>query len=169
MSWWVVGISVATTLISAGTTYYGQEQQKKAVEAQADYNEEVAKNEISQENAIATENARRVAKEKNRTISAIRAANWANGLAVEGTPLAVLGDVASEFEQEIADIGYGAANRKMQLLSESYLSRFGADSQKQALGIAQAGTVVSGIGSAAGGYLSASGSVAPKNTSTGLN
>lgn len=157
MSWWVVGISVATTLISAGTTYYGQEQQKKAVEAQADYNEEVAKNEIEQDSMVAAENARRVAKEKNRTISAIRAANAANGLVMEGSPLAVLGDVAADFEQEIADIGYGSANRKMQLISETQLSRFGAESQKKALGIAQVGTVVSGVGKAASGFSTSSG------------
>lgn len=152
MSWIAVGISVATAVIGAGVTIYGQEQQKKAVEAQADYNEEVAKNEATRINEETRQNAMRVSKEKNRAISAIRAANAANGLALEGTPLAVLGDVATEFEQEIADLGYAAANRRAALLSEATLGQWSADTQKTAIGISQVATGISGIGTAATGY-----------------
>lgn len=153
MSFWVVGLSAAATVISAGVTIYGQEQQKKAVEAQADYNEEVAKNEALQENALAAENARRVQKEKTRTIAALRASMAANGIGMEGTPLAVLGDVATDFEQEIADIGYGAANKRMALLSSAKLGQWQADNQKSALTISQAGTAVGAVGKATSGYL----------------
>lgn len=154
MSWIAVGISAATAIIGAGVTIYGQEQQKKAVEAQADYNEEVSKNEALQENALAAENARRVQKQKTRTIAALRAANAANGIGMEGTPLAVLGDVATDFEQEIADIGYGAANRRMALLSGAQLGQWQANNQKSALTISQAGAAVGGVGKATSGYLS---------------
>lgn len=154
MSWIAVGISAATAIIGAGVTIYGQEQQKKADEAQADYNEEVAKNEAIQENQVATQNALRVQKQKTRTIAALRAANAANGIGMEGTPLAVLGDVATEFEQEIADIGYGAANRRMALLSGAQLGQWQADNQKAALTISQAGTAIGAVGKASSGYLS---------------
>lgn len=157
MSWIAVGISVATAVIGAGVTIYGQEQQKKAVEAQADYNEEVAKNEATRINEETRQNALRVSKEKNRAISAIRAANAANGLALEGTPLAVLGDVATEFEQEIADLGYAAANRRAALLSEAALGQWSADNKVTALGISQVSTGVSGVGSAVSGYRQSTG------------
>lgn len=99
----------------------------------------------------------RVEKQKTRTISALRASNAANGIALEGTPLAVLGDVAADFEQEIADIGYGAANRRSALLSQAALGRYSADQQQRALTINQVGTGIKGVSSGASGYLNATG------------
>lgn len=157
MSWIAVGVSVATAVIGASVTIYGQQQQKKAVEAQADYNEEVARLEAGRENELATQNALRVEKQKTRTISAIRAANAANGIALEGTPLAILGDVASDFEQEIADVGFSAANRRSALLSQAALGRYSANQQKSALTIAQVGTGVKAVSSGTSGYLNATG------------
>lgn len=152
MSWIAVGISAATAIIGAGVTIYGQQQQKEAAQQQADYNEKVAQNEATRANQEAAENARRVQKQKTRTIAALRASMAANGLAMEGTPLAILGDVAGDFEQEIADIGYGAANRRMALLSEAQLGQWQAKSQKSALTTSQIATGISGIGQAVGGY-----------------
>lgn len=153
MSWIAVGISAATAIIGAGVTIYGQQQQKAAIQQQADYNEKVAQNEAARVNAEAAENARRVQKEKTRTIAAVRASMAANGIAMEGTPLAILGDVAGDFEQEIADIGYGAANRRMALLSEAQLGQWSAKAQQSALTTSQVATGISGVGSASSGYL----------------
>lgn len=157
MSWVAVGISVVTAVAGAAVSISGQQQQKKAVQAQADYNEKVARQEADRENQLAAQNAMRVQKEKTRTIGAIVAANAANGLAMEGTPLAVLGEVAGDFEQEIADIGYGAANRRLSLLSGAELGQWSARQQKSAITLNQVSTGINAVGSAGRGYLTATG------------
>lgn len=155
MSWIAVGVSVVTAVAGATVSIVGQQQQKKAVQAQADYNEKVAMNEATKDSALAAQNALRVEKQKNRTLAALAASNSANGIATEGTPLAVLGDVATDFEQEIADIGYGASDRRLALLSQASLGQWSAQNQKKAITINQAATGISALGSTGKSYLSA--------------
>lgn len=159
MSFVTVGLIVTAVTAAAGAavSISAGQQQKKAVQAQADYNEKVAQNEAQKASMLAAENAARVEKQKNRTLAALAASNAANGIAMEGTPLAVLGDVAADFEQEIADIGYGASERRLSLLSQASLGQWSAQNQKTAITINQVATGINAVGRTGSGYLSATG------------
>lgn len=159
MSWIAIGISVATAVIGTTVTVVGQQQQKKAAENTAKYNNKVAENESVKESRVANENIKRKLVENRRLRGEIASANAANGLAMEGTPLAVLGETQSTLERDILDIGYQASERSRALLAGGEMGIWSAKQTGKAITTQQYGTIASGLGSAASGYLSSSGKV----------
>lgn len=159
MSWIAVGISVATTVIGAGVSIYGQQQQANAQQNAAEYNAKVQRQEADQTTRIAAENMRRQQRENQRMLSRLRAANAANGLAMEGTPLAVLGETQSDLELAILDIGYESQSRSRQLIAGAEMSLWEGKQQAAASRINQYATGIKGVSSATSGYLSSTGTI----------
>lgn len=155
-------IAIGTAILSVvgtGVSVYGQQQQKKAVEQTAKYNTKVAQGEASKQNRVATENIKRASLDNRRLRGQLASANAANGFTMEGTPLAVLGETQTALERDILDIGYQAAENSRSILAGTELGKWSAQQQSRAITTQQYATAASGIGSAAGGYLSSSGKI----------
>lgn len=154
-----LGTMAVAAAVGTGVTIYGQQQQKKAVEQTAKYNANVAKGEASKQNRVATENIKRASLDNRRLRGQLASANAANGLAMEGTPLAVLGETQTALERDILDIGYQAAENSRSILAGAELGKWSAKQQSRAITTQQYATAASGIGSATSGYLSSSGKI----------
>jgi hypothetical protein len=165
MSMWVIGISTVVSLAGTAVSVYAQNQAADAAETTAMLNANEQKKQANREAEVAAENARRAEREKTRYLASQRAQLAASGLAMEGTPLAVLGDTAQALELQILDLGSEAANRMRALRQGAALSLYEGKSQASALRTQSIATGLDGLSSAAGGYLKASGSVAPKTSS----
>lgn len=157
MSWIAVGVAVVTAVAGAAVSISGQKQQAQAAKQAADYNNEVAQNEADKTNKVAAENARRAQKQTRRTLSAIRASNAANGLAMEGTPLAVLGDAQSDLETQIADMAYNASEQSRNFIAQGKMGLWEAKNTATSLKTQQWATGIKAAGSATGSYLSSTG------------
>jgi len=166
MSMFYVGIaSVVVSVAGTAVSVYAQNQAADAAETTAMLNANEQKKQANREAEVAAENARRAEREKTRYLASQRAQLAASGLAMEGTPLAVLGDTAQALELQILDLGSEAANRMRALRQGAALSLYEGKSQASALRTQSIATGLDGLSSAAGGYLKASGSVAPKSSS----
>lgn len=166
MSWIAVGVAVVS-VVGAGVSYVGQQQAADAAEQTAAYNARLQREQAAQDSQVAAENARRKEDENNRYLAAQRAALAANGLALEGTPLAVLGETSTTLERDILDMGFDAQNRQRQFIASANLSIFEGQSQAGALRTQSYGTLISGVASAVGSYGKASGSFSGSKSTTG--
>jgi len=166
MSFWAIGISTVVTLAGTAVSVYAQQQAADAAETTAMLNANEQRAQANREAEVAAENARRAEREKTRYLASQRAQLAASGLAMEGTPLAVLGDTAEALELQILDMGSEAANRMRALRQGAALSIYEGKSQASALRTESIATGLSGVASAAGGYAKASGSIAPKTSAT---
>lgn len=157
MSLWAIGITTVVSLAGTAVTVIGQQNAAEAAENTAAYN---AKNQIEQakqEKAVTAENARRKATEERRAIAQARAAAAGNGLAFEGTPLAVLGDTVTQLERDIQDMSFASDSRRRQLLQGAFLSTQEGANTASSLRTQAVGSAISGISSAASGGLKSSG------------
>lgn len=167
MAWATTAAIVAVVATVGGATVSAVGQHNAAVAASqtAEYNANIQRAQAVQESDVAAENARRKQDQANKIIGAQRAALAANGLAMEGTPLAVLGETSTVLERDILDIGFDATNRERQLLASANLSLFEGKAQSSALNTQAWASVISGIGSAVGGYTKATGSIGSSQSS----
>jgi len=159
MSYWIVGIALVATVASTGVQVYGQRQQAKAAENTADYNAAVDRNNAVQAQRVAAENIKRKQDEARRGIAAQRAALATSGLAIEGTPLAVLGETQKYYEMEANDIGFDAYQRARGLFASADAGIVAGQQTASGLRIQQYGTILNGVSSAATGYRSATGKI----------
>jgi hypothetical protein len=143
--------------IGTGVSAYGQHQSANAAEATAKYNANLAEDEARRVGKVAAENARRKQRENARILGAQRAAIAQSGFAMEGSPLAVLGESAMTLQRDILDMGYDAANRSRALQAQAGMSLWEGASQASAMRVSAAGSTASGLGNAGLGYLSATG------------
>ena len=109
------------------------------------------------EQETAAENARRAEQEKTRLLASQRAALAASGLAMAGTPLAVLGETARTLELDILDIGHQAAMQARALRAGARVAEFEGASAATALRTQAAADGLSGLTSAATGAGKAAG------------
>lgn len=158
MSWLAVG-AVVVSAVGTGVAVYGQQQQAKAAESAAKYNAELQRQQAAQENAVAAENSRRMARESAKELARVRAASAASGLAMEGTPLAVLGESAMMLERDIQDLAFDASNRSRALIAGASMSLWEGKQQASALRTQSYATALQGASSASSGYLSSTGKV----------
>lgn len=156
----VAAIAIAGTAVSI----YGQKQSADAAKATAKYNADMQRSQALQETAVAAENARRKTRESARVIGEQRAALAQSGLAMEGTPLAILGESATTLQRDVLDIGYEASNKARSLIAGADMSLWTGKQQAKAANIEMVGTGLKGIGGAISGYGQAAGLFAPKAT-----
>lgn len=159
-------LAAVASVVGTGAAVYGQQQAAKAAEYTADYNKRLQLGQAKQETAVAAENARRKARENARIIGAQRAALAEAGLAMEGTPLAVLGETAATLQRDILDLGYTAASRSRSLMAGANLSAWQGRSQASAMRTNAISTGISGAASGTSGFLSASGRIAPSSSTS---
>lgn len=152
MSYVVPIIQIAATLIGTGVAVYGSVQASKSAEAMADYNAKVAQQQAKHQREVGDENARRRREINLRYLSTQRAQYAKAGVQMTGTPLAVLGKTASVLEQEALDISYQAELAAQRSFSEARMARFEGAAQSRAYLYQGAGSLLSGVGTAAQQY-----------------
>ena len=159
----MTGIAVASVVATGIGTYMsvqGQRNAADAAEKTADYNAKIQRDQAMQENAAAAENARRKARENARIIGRQRAIIAQSGLAMEGTPLAVLGETASMLQRDILDMGYDAQNKVNNLQAGANMSLWQGKNQASALRTEALTTGLAGVASMGSGYMKATGNEA---------
>lgn len=147
-----INIAIAVTAVAsiAGTTVsvIGQRNAATAAENTAKYNAKIQNQQAAQVTTVAAENARRKTRENARIIGAQRAAIGASGLAMAGTPLAVLGETSMMLQRDILDIGFDAANQSRNLQAAAKMSIYEGKTQASALRTSAVATGFSGVSSA---------------------
>jgi hypothetical protein len=153
-------IGIATVVVSAigtGISVYGQNQAANAAEDAAARQAHEGRLQARSEAERAAENARRAEQEKSRLIARQRAELAGAGMAMTGTPLAILGDSALTLELDILDIGHASAQRQRALKAGARTAEIEGNATASALRLKAVATGVQGAASAAGGYGQASG------------
>lgn len=160
---YLAAAAAVVSMIGTGVAVYGQQQQAKAVDSTAKYNAKLMRQQAEQETQVTVENARRKTRENARIIGMQRAALAQSGLAMEGTPLAILGETATTLQRDILDMGYDAASRARALQEGARRSLIEGGQQSSALRFSSLATGISGVTGAAAGYGQAKGLFAPSN------
>jgi hypothetical protein len=161
MSMFNIGMAISAVVSAVGTavSVKASMDAADAAETTAMLNANEQKKQANREAEVAAENARRAEREKTRYLASQRAQLAASGLAMEGTPLAVLGDTAEALELQILDMGSEAANRMRALRQGAALSIYEGAATASALRTESIATGLSDTGSAimsgakAGGFL----------------
>lgn len=161
-----IGVSAAATGIGTFVSVMGQRSAASAANQAAQYNAQIQRDQALREGQAAAENSRRKARENARLIGQQRAVIAQSGLAMEGTPLAVLGETSSMLQRDILDIGYDAANKANTLQASASMSLWQGRNQASALRTDAVTSGLSGLGRLADGYLNSSGLLAPKTPKT---
>lgn len=157
-------LALAASVIGTGLSVYGQVQAASAAKATGKYNAKIQQDQAKQEMQAMGENARRKTRENARILGQQRAALAQSGLAMEGTPLAILGESAMTLHRDILDMGYTAANKSRELQAAASMSLYTGKQQSSAGMLSAVGTGISGVASAAAGYGNATGLFAPRAT-----
>lgn len=157
MSYWIIGITTVVSLAGTAVQVVGQQNAASAAEDTAAYNAKLDIEQAKQENKVAAENARRKATEEKRAIATARAAAAGNGLSMEGTPLAILGDTVTQLERDIQDLAFDSKNKQRQIMQSASMGMLEGQQTATSLRTQSVGTAISGIGSAASGYGKAKG------------
>lgn len=106
-----VAIAVGSTVVSLTGAYLAYDAQKdaaKVAEKTGEYNAQLQRNQAQTDALVAEENMRRKARENASFLARQRAALAVNGLSMEGTPLAILGETVTTLERDLMDISYRA-------------------------------------------------------------
>lgn len=159
---YLAGASAVAGIAGVAMSVQGQRAAARAANDTAKYNAKVQRNQSMQETEALKENARRKTRDNARMLGQQRAALAQSGLAMEGTPLAVLGETAMTLQRDILDMGYEAETRRRSLLSGANQSIYQGQQQSSALKMQSAATAISGITQVATGYGQAKGLFAPK-------
>jgi hypothetical protein len=130
-------MAAITSTIIAGAgmamSFMAQRQQAAAAKQTANYNAELQRRQATQENMISAENIRRKTRDNNRMLAEVRASTAGRGLAMTGTPLAVLGETAMMLEREIMDASYQASTRYQSLAQGAKMTIWEGNQQARAL------------------------------------
>lgn len=159
----IAATAAVVSVAGTGVAVIGQRNAATAANQTAKYNAKLQNQQATQTNLVAAENARRKTRENARIIGAQRAAIGASGLAMAGTPLAVLGETSMMLQRDILDIGFDSANQSRNLRAAANLSIYEGKSNASALKTSALATGISGVASAATGYGQAKGLFAPKS------
>ncbi len=158
MSYFAIGALVITA-IGTGISVYGSMQAADAAEGAAAAEANEKRLQARKEQETAAENARRAEQEKARLIASQRASLAASGLAMEGTPLAVLGETARTLELDILDIGHQAAMQSRALRAGARVAEYEGAATATAIRTEAAGNALSSMGSAATNYGNSTGRI----------
>lgn len=147
-------VSVGLAVAAAGISTYSSIQQSHAAEKAADYNAAVQRNQASAANAEATAEAARSKDRTKRLMAAQRAQFAKSGGALSGSALDVLYDSALQAELDTQTIQYRGAKQANAYLDASRLHEMQARNVRGSRGMMIAGSVLGGLGQAAGTYRS---------------
>lgn len=134
-------LGIAGGVISA----MGAIQSANAQAAAADYNKEVAK---ANKRTVHAQTEREIEDrqlENRRQLGSMRAAYGANGLQMEGSPLDVMDDTATEMNYDIAKVKFQGAMQEEGYDRQAALYKLEAKSAKQAGTIGAASALIGGF------------------------
>lgn len=165
-------MAAITSAVIAGAgvamSFMAQRQQASAAKATAKYNADIQRRQATQENLVAAENIRRKTRDNNRMLAEVRASTAGRGLAMTGTPLAILGETAMMLEREIMDANYQAATRYQSLAQGAKMTMWEGNQQASALKTQAWGGLVKGAATVGYDFAQAKGmfpsSIAPTNS-----
>ena len=146
-------IAGAIALLGAAVSAYGAIRQGQQAEAVGRYNATVAQQQAESARQAAAADAETKRRQYERILGTQRARYGASGvIGSEGSPLLVMMQSEEEAALDVARVRYGGTAQAYGLESESRLSRFqGAFARRQSY-LTATGTLLSGVGSAAGSY-----------------
>ena len=162
----IATIATAAAAAGAGISAYGQVQQGKAAKREADYSAATQDNNAItagyaaiQEGQNAQREADQIREHRLRTIGSQRTAAAHSGLTLSGSVLDVMSDTSIQSEQDIQLALYrgqiGAYNQQgaaTNFRNQATMTRMAGANAKRGAYFQAAGTLLSGIGQAAGGY-----------------
>lgn len=144
--------ALAATVAGTAVSVYGQNEARKAQSAATDYNAKLAENQALQQDMEAREDIRRE-RERNRTLQASnRVAIAMSGVTESGSPLEDMAYNAGQLELQTLDKSRQAGTQFQLGMSQAQQLRLAGAAESKAAGIGMAGTILSGLGSAAGQY-----------------
>lgn len=135
------GLQLAGAGLSAIGTVASASAQSQGLKAQAAFNERQA---MMEEQRTAYE-VQRERENAQRLMARQRAGYLSSGLALEGTPTAVIADTASEAALDIAAIQYGGQVRGSNLRTQAQIDRANASAARTAGFIGAGSSLLSGI------------------------
>lgn len=138
---------VATSIIGAGVQAMGAMAQANAQASAAEYNAKVAERNatIAKQNAVQEEATKR--RETRKVLGSQAAAVGASGLAMQGSPLDVLGETAAMGELDALTIRYNGDNNTESYRQDAQLERMKAKNARTAGAIGAASALIGGVGS----------------------
>lgn len=147
-------ISAAATGVGTYMSYQGQRAAADQADKTAKYNAQIQRNQAMQEGAAAAENARRKARENARLLGRQRSMIAQSGVAMEGTPLARLGETATTLQRDILDMGYDAQTRIRSMQASANMGIWEGQNQSAALKTGAITSGLEGVARVSQGYLS---------------
>lgn len=152
-----INVAVVASVIGTVTSVKGQMDAANAADATGKYNAQIKRDEAVRQTNVAAENARRKERENAGIIGRQRAAMAQSGMAMEGTPLAILGETSMMLNRDILDIGYEAKNKTRSLQAAANMSIWEGKTQASIMRTQAVATGLKGIASAASGFAGATG------------
>lgn len=137
------------TIAGASLMAYGYLRQGMAAKAAADYNAEVNEEQAREEGIRVGIIEDRLRRQKKQAISTQTARFLKAGVKLEGTPLEVLADTATQFEEDIAITKYDARVNVARLQAGAEAQRIAGKEAMFKAGLMAGGTVLSGYGMSA--------------------
>ena len=146
--------SIAASLAGAGISAYSAHQQGKAQEKMNLYNAQVAKDAARNEEAVSRENVKRQREMNRRKLASIRGNMAKSGVNLgTGSALDVIGQSAGELEMAALDLFREHDARQRQLTAQAGMSVWQGSQAMEAAKMSAIGTLIGGVGQAAGGYV----------------
>lgn len=145
-------IMLAATLASTALGVVSSIQQGKAQAQAHKYNAAVAQNEAIAARQAAAFEADRVRQRRDKVLSSQRAAFGKSGLALEGSPLALMEDTAAEAELDALVVQHQGSVMAARAESQAALDRMQAKQARTAGYFGAGASVLRGVSSLAGMY-----------------
>lgn len=146
-------IAVTATVVAAGVGAYGQVSAANAAEKAAEYNNDLTEAEAKNRELEGHEQIKRERIANRQRMAAIRNKLANSGtLTTSGTPLAILGEAAGNFELGIQDAARASSMQAASLRAQGKMGLWEAEQGKKAAYLGATATVLSAAGSAGGSY-----------------
>jgi hypothetical protein len=155
MPWFATALPyIAMGLSAAGSVYAGVQQQQ-AAEEQADileYNAQVAKEDAAAEREAARIEAEQVERQARITKGQQLLYYGASGFTNAGTPLSIMADTASQYQQDISLVLSGGDRSASRSMSQSMIYGQSASAQRRSGQSALYSGMLNGLSSGMGSY-----------------
>jgi hypothetical protein len=146
-------VAVTATVVAAGVSVYSQVSAAKAAEKAAEYNNDLAENEAKNRELESHEQIKRERIANRQKLAAIRNRLANSGVVTtSGTPLAILGEAAGNFELGIQDAARESSMQASALRAQGKMGLWEAEQGKKAAYLSATSTALSAAGSAGGSY-----------------
>lgn len=135
-------LTIATTAVAAGGQLYSGMQQSQAYQQQAAFSSRQA----VMEGQRGSYEAARTKQQNDRKLAGMRGSYLSNGIALEGSPAAIIADSTDQASLDEQAIKYGARVRAGNLQFEAQQARDNAGSAMFGAVLGAAGTALGGFG-----------------------